>query len=320
MNESSTVVKASAPGKMVLLGEHSVVYGKPAIAIAIDRRFTCTVRSTDVPLINGTVSNLNSFPHIRSILASNECGPVALDTESDVPPSSGLGSSAALSCSFSAAVRSLIGKRFDRETTAREAFDAEYTAQGRASPMDTSCSANGHGIVLNCPDGMGKHLWTVERNGNTWDISSVPVPKMTFVIGCTGIRAATGPLVEKVRRYRAHNRFAADIVDEIGKITIEGMEAMQKNDVEHLGRLMSYDHKLLSILGVSCHELNRLVDAASVYSYGAKLTGSGGGGSMIALTDRPEKVCETIALHGGTPFVVNTDVEGVRLENYTAGQ
>jgi mevalonate kinase len=77
---------------------------------------------------------------------------------------------------------------------------------------------------------------------------------------------------------------------------------------------MTDDHKLLSILGVSCSELNKLVDASMRYSYGAKLTGAGGGGSMIALTDRPDKVCESITLHGGTPFVIRTGQPGAVIE------
>ncbi|HOQ27095.1 MAG TPA: mevalonate kinase, partial [Methanomassiliicoccaceae archaeon] len=78
--------------------------------------------------------------------------------------------------------------------------------------------------------------------------------------------------------------------------------------------LMTRDHNLLTILGVSSPELQRLVDAALPYSYGAKLTGAGGGGSMIALTDRPEKVVEAIQRRGGTPYVVRTGVDGVRVE------
>ena len=137
---------------------------------------------------------------------------------------------------------------------------------------------------------------------------------MTFVVGYTGIKARTGPLVEKVRKYKEHNRFAADIVDEIGKITLDGVDAMARGNLEELGDIMTQDHKLLSILGVSCNELNKLVKASLDYSYGAKLTGSGGGGSMIALTDEPKKVCEAILLHGGLPFIVKTGVPGVTIE------
>lgn len=76
---------------------------------------------------------------------------------------------------------------------------------------------------------------------------------------------------------------------------------------------MTYNHKLLSILGVSCKELNKLVDVALPYSYGAKLTGSGGGGCMVALTDDPETVSEAISSRGGSPMVVTTGVEGVKI-------
>ena len=137
---------------------------------------------------------------------------------------------------------------------------------------------------------------------------------MTFVIGNTGIRAPTGPLVEKVRKYRDSNTFAAEIVDEIANITLEGMECMRKDDRVGLGALMTKDHKLLSILGVSCPQLNKLVESSLPYSYGAKLTGSGGGGCMIALTDRPDKVARAITLHGGTPYIVNTGVPGVQVD------
>ena len=197
---------------------------------------------------------------------------------------------------------------------ADEAFNAEYEAQGRASPMDASCCTFGKGIAINCPDSKGKEVWAVSKGGTSWRMSEVAVPDMTFVVGYTGIKARTGPLVEKVRKYKEHNRFASDIVDEIGKITLDGVDAMAHGNLEELGDIMTQNHKLLSILGVSCNELNKLVKASLDYSYGAKLTGSGGGGSMIALTDEPKKVCEAILLHGGLPFIVKTGVPGVTVE------
>ena len=108
---------------------------------------------------------------------------------------------------------------------------------------------------------------------------------------------------------------ASDVIDEIGTVTLDGVQAMARNDTEELGRIMTQNHKLLSILGVSCDQLNKLVNASLPYSYGAKLTGSGGGGSMIALTDRPEQVCEAIAVRGGVPMVVHTGEPGVRIED-----
>ncbi len=307
------ISSASSPGKFILLGEHSVVYGKPAVALAIDRRFSCSVQRSKENMLNGLPLDKSIHPHIGYILDANGVDGVSITTDSGIPSSSGLGSSAALSSSLSAALKNLKGERIEKKNIAEEAFNAEYAAQGRASPLDASCCTFGKGIAINCPESFGKEIWSVSKNDNTWKISEVKVPKMTFVVGYTGIKARTGPLVEKVRKYKEHNRFASDIVDEIGRITLDGVDSMARGNVEELGEIMTRDHKLLSILGVSCNELNKLVNASLHYSYGAKLTGSGGGGSMVALTDEPKKVCEAILLHGGLPFIVNTDEPGVTL-------
>ena len=201
----------------------------------------------------------------------------------------------------------------DEEGVARAAFDVESKVQGRASPLDTSVSCHGHGVYIDSIEGEGL-LWHIERDVRQWYVHHCQVPDLTFVIGFTGVRAPTGPLVAKVKRYVDRTRFAMEVVDEIGTITEEGARRLRDRDVVALGGLMTRDHNLLTILGVSSPELQRLVDAALPYSYGAKLTGAGGGGSMIALTDRPEKVVESIQRRGGTPYVVRTGVDGVRVE------
>ncbi len=309
MNE----VSVSAPGKFVILGEHAVVYGKPAIALAIDRRFNMKVKKDAVFKINNDTADIKTVPHIRYISGKNGMLPVSVQMDSKIPTGSGLGSSAALSVAFSAAMRSITDRPLNEAEIAEEAFEAEYFAQGRGSPMDTSTSTHGYGIALNAQKNEEDRLWNITKNEHVWNISHIDVPEMTFVIGYTGIRASTGPLVEKVRKYKDRNRFAADIVDEIGQITLEGMNAIRKNDVAALGELMTKDHKLLSILGVSSKELNKLVNASLPYAYGAKLTGAGGGGSMVVLTDDPDKACSAISSHGGVPFVVKTGVEGVKV-------
>jgi len=304
---------ASAPGKFVILGEHAVVYGKPAIAVAINRRFNVTVRKDSEFKINNEASDIKMSPHIRYICGVNDMVPISVQMDSKIPTGAGLGSSAALSVSFSAAMRVLNNRSLEKAEIAKEAYEAEFFAQGRGSPMDTSASTNGYGIALNMSHEKEDFLWNISKNEHAWDVSRIGVPAMTFVIGNTGIRAPTGPLVEKVGKYRGRNRFASDIVDEIGTITVEGMNALRSNDPVKLGSLMTKNHKLLSILGVSTNELNKLVKVSLPYSYGAKLTGAGGGGSMVALTDQPDKVCEAIASRGGVPFVVKTGVEGVRV-------
>lgn len=306
-------VTASAPGKFVILGEHSVVYGKPAVVLAVDRRFTCSIRRSTRNSLNGDSSSFNKQPHFR-YLTRNTAQCYDYRSMSQIPPGSGMGSSAALSAAVALAIRKDGGMPQTEEDIALEAYGAEVFAQGNGSPMDASACVHGHGIGVNIPGTEDRHLWTVSRGGRTWNVSDLKVPNMTFVIGNTGIRAPTGPQVEKVRRFTQHSGFAKDIINEIAAVTLQGYNAIRRNDWTDLGDLMIKDHKLLSILGVSCKELNRLVNAALPYSYGAKLTGSGGGGCMVALTDKPEKVAEAIRSRGGTPYVVRTGVEGVRIE------
>ena len=306
-------VTASAPGKFVILGEHSVVYGKPAVVMAVDRRISCSIRRSTRNTLNGDAVAFSKQPHFR-YLTRGISQKYDYVTNSQIPPGSGMGSSAALSAAIALALRTERGIETTEKEIAEEAYGAELFAQGNGSPMDASACVHGKGIGVNIPMGSGENLWTITRGERVWDVSDLEVPDMTFVIGNTGIRAPTGPQVDKVRRFIRHSSFASDIVDEIAAVTLLGYNAIRRHDLQDLGELMTRDHKLLSILGVSCKELNKLVNAALPYSYGAKLTGSGGGGCMVALTDQPEKVAEAISSRGGTPYIVKTGVEGARIE------
>lgn len=303
---------ASAPAKLVIMGEHSVVYGKPAIVLAVDLRMTIAVRRSRWNTMNGERLDFRRQPHLR-YLTRDLRHAVDVVTHSDIPVGSGMGSSAALSAAIALALAAMEGRHLTEEEAMIEAFEAERFAQGNGSPMDASACVHGGGISINMPSG-GRPLWRVEREGRSWDVRDMEVPEMTFVIGNTGIRAPTGPLVDRVRRYTERSRFAREVIDDIANLTVDAGMALRNGDKDRLGRLMTMDHKLLSILGVSCDELNRLVNVSLPYSYGAKLTGAGGGGCMVALTDRPEDVCEAIASRGGIPYVVRTGVQGARME------
>jgi len=307
------MTSASAPGKMILLGEHAVVFGKPAIALGIDMRLTCTVRKAAESTVNGQPLTERYHAYIAAAMSRYwSGGPLEVEIASQIPSGSGLGSSAAVTVAFLAALAEMDG-RCSAEEVARRAFEVESAVQGRASPVDTSASAHGQGVFVDSRPGEGL-LWHIRRDTRQWYVHHCPVPELTFVIGFTGIRAPTGPLVAKVRRFAERSTFARDIIDEIGDLTLDGVDRLRRGDVEALGRLMTRDHNLLAILGVSSPELQRLVDAALPLSYGAKLTGAGGGGSMIALTDRPEQVAQQIKNRGGTPYIARTGVDGVRVE------
>ena len=311
------MVRTSSPGKVILFGEHAVVYGEPAIALAVTRRFNMGVEPRQGGRTSRVDGHRNSPAHHSyfKYAVDNywDGGPLEITTRSEIPSSSGMGSSAALTTSLMGALVELSGGDIEgeRERIARQSFETEYSVQGRASPTDTSTATMGMGILL-AKRPMDGLLWHIERGGAEWYIHSVEVPKVMIVVGFTGVKGNTGKLVAKVRRYWESNNFAKETVAEIGALTMEGVEALRAGDKERIGRLMDRNHQLLTILGVNHPKLQRLVDAAKPHSYGAKLTGAGGGGSMIALTDDPERVSKAIQAAGGTPFMAEIGAPGLR--------
>ncbi len=311
------MVRTSSPGKVILFGEHAVVYGEPAIALAVTRRFKMNVRPRDGGkghLVDGhrmTVAHHSYFKY--AVENYWDGGPLDITTDSEIPSSSGMGSSAALTTSLMGALVELSGGTIDdeRERIARQSFATEYGVQGRASPTDTSTATMGKGVLLakEPKDGL---LWHVERGGAEWYIHRVDVPQLNIVVGFTGIKGNTGELVAKVRRFWESNNFAKETVADIGNLTMEGVEALNAGNVERLGELMDRNHQMLSILGVNHPKLQRLVEAARPHSYGAKMTGAGGGGSMIAITDEPERVAKAIEDAGGRPFIAEIGAPGLR--------
>jgi mevalonate kinase len=294
---------------MILFGEHAVVFGKPALAMAVDLRVTASLRVSDQYSVNGHPMSARRHAYISGALDEAWDGPpVSITTKSEIPSGSGLGSSAAVTVST---VGALLAEReqFDAELVARKAFEVEYAVQRRASPTDTSVSTHGNGVLVS-PDRMDGFLWCIEKGSQQWNIHHCEVRKLTFVVGFTGIRALTGPLVQKVKDFVESNSEGCKAIDRIGEIVLDGVDAVAKADKPRLGSLMRENHSLLCALGVGHPSIDRLVESCRSKSYGEKLTGAGGGGSMIALTDDPEGVSEAISEAGGTPIIVRAGGRG----------
>src|SRR3989442_1637355 len=237
---------ASAPGKLILFGEHAVVFGEPALATAIILRAEVYARTTPEWRVEGGSIDEPGYRYVKAAIAKvKTSGPLWLEVRSMVPSGAGLGSSAAVTV---ATLRSLhgMGGSLDAKTIAREAFEVEHEVQGRASPIDTSTASAG-GCLLVLPKPQGDLLWTIERDARRWCLHRTDLPPLDFVIGNTGISAATGPLVANVKERVEHDRKAADAVREIGRITLDGMEALRRNDLAAAGRLMDRNHALLSV-------------------------------------------------------------------------
>ncbi len=309
------MIRYSAPGKIILFGEHAVVYGEPAIAIAIDKRFRCEISKSgqNRTTINGLIFDPEKQNYLNC--AMEKLGideELEIHTSSELISGAGMGSSAAVTVASIACLRGLTDD-IDKKNIAKMAFEVEYEVQGNASPIDTSTSTQGGGIILSPTKNSG-FLWSIKKGETTWNIHKSDIPKLNLVLGNTGVHSPTGKLVAKIKEFYKRSFFARDIVNQVGLIVQRGHEALKNEDLVEVGRLMDQNQHLLSCLGVSHPKLDALIDAAREHSYGAKLSGVGGGGVMIALTDEPEETSKAIEEAGGQAYILPSTNKGLKLE------
>ena len=150
-----------------------------------------------------------------------------------------------------------------------------------------------------------------------WSINTVDLPdsldQARLVIGFTGEMSSTGKMVAGVAKRLEETPELQEEMDAIGRITSAGLTAMSAGNLEAVGMAMDACHEKLRLLGVSSPSLEALVEAARPHSLGAKLTGSGGGGCMIALTRDSQRAAEAIEVAGGRPLISRLGAPGVRL-------
>ena len=326
------MVKASAPGKCILFGEHAVVYGQPALACSINQRMTIELEreeTFDTWRLDGRTFNPQKHPHIeyiRNQLSTERDEPLHIRIRGTIPKASGLGSSAALSVALCGALQQLRNEPLNQAQASTISHQAEATAQGgRASPLDTATSSFGGFVVLS--DTIEKGLDFIETrtmvvDGKTlkWHLhtfkASIP-EDVSLVIGNTGVHGSTSAMVEQVATLiRQHPERKVEL-DTIGAIARRGIQALQDGNMEAVGQAMTENHIVLRSLGVSSPELERLIRAAAPSSLGVKMTGAGGGGCMIALTRRPEETVGAIEMEGGRAFITNFNEPGLLVEHIT---
>jgi mevalonate kinase len=283
-------------GKIILLGEHAVVYGYPALAAALDRgvRIACvptpaggTLR-VDLPSWNVklTADDDHQLAAALAAIADRlELGRpnVTLVGDAQIPPGAGLGASAAFAVAIA---RALIDFR-ERRAAPRGAqiaapATAEVIAAANASEEIVHGRASGVDVALATHGGVG-----VFRKAS--GLTPIQIPPLRVLVGPSGAQRSTAQMVERVAVATAGADDDARL-RELGRLADAGTSALLGKDLPALGRAMDRAHALLGELGVATPLLDGLCEAARrAGAYGAKLTGAGGGGAVIAIAPREKE-------------------------------
>ena len=281
-----TEPRSYASGKIILLGEHAVVYGRPALAapipLAVEAR---VVDSTDTVLliprwgIEQRVPPMSENPQgvtgiLALLLERLDLASRALTIEAfpNVPRAMGLGGSSALAVAVIRALSDHFKLDLSNERVNELAFECERAAHGTPSGVDNTIATYGSTLLF-------------ENNGSPSFQEVRPAGSVSIAIGISGKESLTATTVAQVRKAweRQPERYER-IFDQIGDLTRAGTEALQDGAYQELGELMNLCQGYLNALQVSTPELEELIHIARRRgAVGAKLTGGGGGGSVIAL-------------------------------------
>ena len=285
---------ASAPGKIILFGEHAVVYGRPALAAPVTQvqaRVSVTANLSGPPgqvWISSRETHLDQaldelptehafHTVIQGVLAATgltRLPAVRIQITSTIPIAAGLGSGAAVSVAMARALAAFLGRSLSGEQVSAIAYETDKKYHGWPSGIDNTVIA------------YAKPVFYIREK--PFETLTVGAP-FTILIGNTGISSPTAAAVGDVRKHREANPAEYErIFDAVAEIARQARQAIEGGQVEQLGPLMNQNHALLQEMTVSCPELDHLVNAAQqAGAMGAKLSGGGRGGNMIALV-QPE--------------------------------
>lgn len=289
------MITRSAPGKLILCGEHAVVYGQPAIAIPVDGvRATAHITAQEQEGVVFDAADLGErwrledrpeHPLSRLFVATlqrlghREPPPLRIELHSSIPVASGMGSGAALAAALVEALAVYIRGAEDRQLSPQQVaelvFESERFYHGTPSGIDNTV------VSYRYP------IW-FQRTPTVPIIEPITVGGCaTLVVGDTGVRASTRTMVEHVRAgWRADPLTFDHLFAQIGQIVQSVRQLLGAGDMHAVGQLLDHNQRLLDQLGVGSLELQRLLEAArGAGAWGAKLSGGGGGGVMLALVD-----------------------------------
>jgi len=279
--------KASAPGKVILFGEHFVVYGVKAILCAIDKRITVTSEKTQSKKVsiksnignlelepNKPLSEINSplkpFYFLADKILQNQNVGIEISVESDIPLGVGLGSSSACCVAGAASITRLF-EDVTKEKILELAIDAEKTIFQNTSGADCTVCTYGGIMEYDKENGFSK----IESESN-----------FHLIIANSNIEHSTDTVVKKVKKFRNENEEKfSELCSNETKLVEEVLELLKENNITELGQKINLNQEFLEVIGVSNEKLRDMIQVGQKSSLGAKITGAGGGGCIFALTD-----------------------------------
>jgi mevalonate kinase len=338
---------ASAPGKVILFGEHSIVYpGHMGLAAAINKRAYAKANSNNenyVEIFTEIENPVKVYePELKALLKDfkesfyiepknigglkelnniyNPLAPIKLilaelfekygfegleiKIDSEIPNKSHLGSGSSAFAATAGAVLAELTGRLNIEQISDLTYHGDSLLVGNPSGIDNSVVSYGGWIRYSK---LGPQKGEITQLSNLGEFQTV--------VANSGIQSETGKMVGLLREKITQNPDMIKYLDDINSICEAGLLNIKQKNLADIGSCMNKNHKILSSLGVSHKELDKLVDLALQNgAYGAKLTGAGGGGCIIAVTENPNMLIEKFRTAGYDAFVAELGTEGIRLE------
>ena len=278
---------ASAPGKVILFGEHFVVYGVKAILCSINKRVTVTAEKTSERKISinskigklelepdKPISEINSplkpFYYLANKSIENKDSGIRIQIDSEIPLGAGLGSSSACCVAGAAAIFKLFGN-ISREEVLKLAIEAERTIFENTSGAD--CTVCTYGGIMEYDKNKG--FKKIEHE-----------PNFQLVIINSNMEHTTQSMVSKVKEFENKNKEEFSKLSNLeSKLVEDVLKLVKENKIQEIGQKMNQNQEYLENIGISNKELTKMIKIGQESSFGAKITGSGGGGCIFALTN-----------------------------------